>query len=177
MKTTKYLIATIAAAFALTLAARADDVSAKITDTHVCCGGCVKSVAKIIATVPGATGSASEDDSTISLSGPDTATVQKAADALVAAGFYGKSSNPDIKIVADTGATGAKVQTLKVEGVHICCGHCVKDINEALTAVPGVTGNDAAKGATSFTVTGNFTDKDVLDALQKIGLTGKVAKD
>jgi len=177
MKTTKYLIATIVAAFALTLAARADDVSAKITDTHVCCGGCVKSVAKIIATVPGATGSASEDDSTISLSGPDTATVQKAADALVAAGFYGKSSNPDIKIVADTGATGAKVQTLKVEGVHICCGHCVKDINEALTAVPGVTGNDAAKGATSFTVTGNFTDKDVLDALQKIGLTGKVAKD
>jgi mercuric ion binding protein len=177
MKTTKYLIATFVAAFALTLAAQADAVSTKITDTHVCCGGCVKAVAAIIATVPGATGAASDDDSTISISGPDAATVQKVADALVAAGFYGKSSNPDIKIVSDTGATGAKVQSLKIEDVHVCCGHCVKAINEALSGVPGVTGNTAAKGATSYTVTGDFTDKDVFDALQKAGLTGKVAKD
>jgi copper chaperone CopZ len=177
MKTTKYLFASIAAALALTLAARADDVSAKITDTHICCGSCVKAVAKIIATVPGVTGSADEDDSSISLSAPDTATVQKAVDALVTAGFYGKSSNPDIKIVSDTGATGAKVQTLKIENAHVCCGKCVKAINDALGDVPGVTGNTVTKGASTFTVTGNFTDKDVTDALQKIGLTGKIAKD
>ncbi|MDR3459150.1 MAG: heavy-metal-associated domain-containing protein [Verrucomicrobiae bacterium] len=172
----KYFIASLVAAVALSLSASAADVSTKITDSHVCCGSCVKAVAKIIATVPGVTGAADQDSSTISLTGPDTATVQKATDALVASGFYGKSSNPDIKISADTGAKGEKVKSLKIEGVHICCGHCVKDINEALNAVPGVTGNDAAKGAKSFTVTGDFTDKDVMDALQKAGLTGKVAK-
>ena len=171
----KYFIASVAAV-ALTLSVQAADVSAKITDTHVCCGSCVKAVAKILATVPGVTGAADQDTDSISLTGPDTATVQKATDALVAAGFYGKSSNPDIKIVSDTGAKGEKVKSLKIEDVHLCCPKCVKAVNEVLAGVPGVTGNDAAKGATSFTVTGDFNDKDVFDGLQKAGLTGKEAK-
>jgi copper chaperone CopZ len=176
MKTTKFLIASLVAAIALGLSAQAADVTTKITDTHICCGSCVKAVAKVLATVPGATGSASEDDSSISITGPDNATVQKATDALVAAGFYGKSSNPDIKIVSDTGAKDEKVTSLKIESTHICCGKCVKSINDTVGAVPGVTGTDAAKGMTSFTVKGDFNEKAVVDALQKEGLTGKVAK-
>jgi hypothetical protein len=45
-----------------------------------------------------------------------------------------------------------------------------------LKAVPGVTGNDAAKGVSVFTVTGDFVDSDVFAALQKAGLTGKVGQ-
>ena len=41
------------------------------------------------------------------------------------------------------------------------------------TGVSGVTGDTAAKGAESFTVTGDFNDADVFAALQKAGLTGK----
>ena len=65
------------------------------------------------------------------------------------------------------------VQSIKIENVHLCCGKCVKAVNEVLATVPGVTGNTAAKGATSFEVTGNFNDKAVFDALQKAGLTGQ----
>ena len=91
----------------------------------------------------------------------------------MAAGFYGTSSDPSIKINSDTGAKGAKMQSLKIDNVHLCCPKCVKGMNEALSSVPGVTGNDATKGAKTVTVTGDFNDKDVFDALQKAGFTGK----
>ncbi len=158
---------------ALTLTARAADVTVTITDVHICCQSCVKGVAKAVADVSGLTAKADEDASTVTLTGPDTATVQKGADALVAAGFFGKSSDASVKISADTGAKNQTVQSIKIEGLHLCCGKCVKAVNDVLGTVPGVTGNTAAKGAKSFEVTGNFNDKAVFDALQKAGLTGK----
>src|SRR5208282_4976943 len=144
-----------------------------ITDVHLCCQSCVKGVAKAVADVKGLTAKADQDAGTVTLTGPDTATIQKGADALVAAGFFGKSSDASIKINADTGAKNQTVPSIKIKGVHLCCGKCVKDVNQALGNVPGVTGNTAAKGAKSFEVTGNFNDKDVFDALQKAGLTGQ----
>ena len=71
------------------------------------------------------------------------------------------------------GAKNQKVQSIKVEGLHLCCGKCVTAVNYVLGNVPGVTGNTAAKGAKSFEITGNFNDKDVFDAFQKAGLTGQ----
>jgi copper chaperone CopZ len=121
---------------------------------------------------------ADQEEETVTLTGQDAATVQKAADALVKAGFFGKSSNADIKISADTGAKGEKVQTLDVSDVHLCCGKCVKTVNDALNAVPGVKGTSGvAKNAKTFQVTGNFKDSDVFAALHKVGLTGKAGAD
>jgi copper chaperone CopZ len=172
----KYLIASIATAFALSLSIQAADVSAKLTDVHLCCQSCVKGVSNAVAKVSGVTAMADMDEGTVSLTGPDTASVQKAADALVAAGYFGKSSNPDIKIVSDTGAKGEKMQSLQVAGVHLCCGKCVKSVNTALESVPGVKANTATKGAKSFEVTGDFNDREVFAALQKTGLTGHAGK-
>lgn len=158
---------------ALAISARAAEVTVTITDVHLCCQSCVKGVAKAVADVGGLTATADQDAGTVTLTGPDTATVQKGADALVAAGFFGKCSEATIKLNAETGAKNQKVQSIKIEGVHLCCGKCVKAVNEVLGTVPGVTGNTAAKGANSFEVTGDFNDKDVFDALQKAGLTGR----
>jgi copper chaperone CopZ len=155
------------------MAAKAADVTVTITDVHICCQSCVKGVAKAVADVKGLTAKADQDAGTVTLTGPDTATVQKGTDALVAAGFFGKSSDPAIKLSTETGAKNQKVQSIKIEGLHLCCGKCVTAVNNALGTVPGVTGNTAAKGAASFEVTGNFNDKDVFDALQKAGLTGQ----
>jgi copper chaperone CopZ len=163
-------------AFALTQVAHAADVSVNITDVHLCCGSCLKAVTNAVSGINGINATADKESRVVEITGPDTATVQKAADALVAAGFFGTSSNPDIKINSDTGAKGVKVQSLKVDDVHLCCPKCVKAVNAALKDVPGVTGNTAAKGAKEFIVTGDFTDSDVFAALQKIGLTGKVGQ-
>ena len=164
------------AILALTLAAAQADTSVKLTDVHLCCQSCVKGVDKAVAKVSGVKATSDMDDKTVSLTGPDSATVQKAVDALVAAGYYGKSSDAAIKVSDETGAKDEKVKSLKVEDTHLCCGSCVKAVNKALGSVSGVTGTDAAKGATSFTISGDFNEKDAMAALQKAGLTGHVAQ-
>jgi copper chaperone CopZ len=172
----KNLVVSAIVTLAFTLTTQAGEVSAKLTDVHLCCPSCVKGVKKAVDSVQGATATANQDEGTVTLTGPDVATVQKAADALVAAGYFGKSSDPAVKLNGETGAKGKNVKSLEVENVHLCCGKCVKAVNTALGDVKGVTGNTAAKGATSFTVTGDFNDKEVFTALQKNGLTGHAGK-
>jgi len=163
-------------ASALALSAQAADVSTKISDVHLCCQSCVKGVEKAVANVNGVTATVDKDAGTVTLTGPDAASVQKAAAALVAAGYFGKSSEAGIKMAADTGAKGKKVQTLKLEGVHLCCGKCVTAVDKAVKSVSGVKEHTAVKNAKSFEVTGDFNDQEVVDALHNAGLTGKVAK-
>src|ERR1051325_4297436 len=173
MKTT---LVSIIAAFALVLSARSAEVTAKLSAVHLCCQSCVKGVQAAVGKVQGASAAVDKDERTVSLTGPDTATVQKAADALVAAGYYGKSGDASVKMAADTGAKGKKVQTLKLEGVHLCCGKCVTAVDKAVKSVSGVKEHTAVKNAKSFEVTGDFNDQEVVDALHNAGLTGKVAK-
>ena len=172
----KKALVTVAIALALSLSARPAEVSTKISDVHLCCQACVKGVKKAVVDIKDVKADVDQDAETVTFTGADKAAVQKAADALVAAGYFGKSSDASIKIAAATGAKGKKVQTLKLEGVHLCCGKCVSTVDEALKSVPGVKEQTAKKNAPAFEVTGDFNDKDVVDALQKAGLTGKVAK-
>ena len=170
----KAIFTSLIAAVALTFSARAADTTTKISNVHICCDSCVKAIQKAVAPVKGVTAEVNKDEETISLTGPNHAAVQKAADALVAAGYFGKSSDPSIKMDATTGAKGKQVQSLKIKDVHLCCGKCVKAVNTALESVPGVKANTAKKDAKSFEVTGDFNDQQVFDALQKAGVTGKV---
>src|SRR5438477_8837281 len=91
-------------------AARAE-TSTKISDVHLCCQSCVKGVQKAVADVPDVTATVDKDAGTVTLTGPDKGSVQKAANALVAAGYFGKSSDTGIRMAHDTGAKGKKVET------------------------------------------------------------------
>jgi copper chaperone CopZ len=166
-----FILASILATLAWSL--QAADTSVKLSQVHLCCGGCLKAVEKAVSTVPGASVVSDKDAGTVSITAPDQATAQKAVDALVGAGYFGKSSNQDIKVKDKSGAKKGKLQTLKVTGVHLCCGHCVSSVNDALSKVSGVKANTAAKGADSFDVTGDFKAKDVFKALNKAGFAGK----
>lgn len=157
-------------------AALAADVSVQLSNVHLCCGSCVKGVNSVIATVSGAQATANKDDGTVSITAADTATVQKAVDALVAAGYFGVSNNPAIKVDAGPGAKDATVKSLTITQVHLCCPKCVTTVNRALGNVSGVTGNTAAKGVESFVVTGDFNAKAVIEALREEGLSGKAAE-
>lgn len=166
---------TLAAAFALLLPASAADVSVKLSNVHICCKSCVTGAEKAVSSVTGAKANVSLDDETVTITAADKATLQKAADALVAAGFFGKSSDPAIKLSANTGAKGAKTKSVTITGMHLCCDKCVKAVDQIVKSVPGATGQTAKKNAPSFQVTGDFNDKDLMDAFQKAGLTGKVS--
>jgi copper chaperone CopZ len=157
---------------ALAWSAQAADSNVKLSNVHLCCASCVKGVEKAVGTVPGATVQTDKDAGTVSITAPNQATEQKAVDALVAAGYFGTSSDPAIKVGGKSGAKKGKIQTVTVKGVHLCCGKCVTAVNDALAKVPGVKGNTAAKGADSFDVTGDFKAKAVFAALNKAGLSG-----
>ena len=161
---------------ALVTSTPAADASAKLTDVHLCCKGCVTGAEKAVGEVDGAKAEVDQDAGTVTLSAPDAATLRKAEDALVKAGYFGKSSDSSLSLDSSTGAKGDKVQSLRVEGVHLCCGKCVKAVDRAVKAVPGAKEHTATKGAKVFEVTGDFNDQEFFTALQKEGLTGKVAK-
>jgi copper chaperone CopZ len=171
----KNILACVLIASAMTLSVHAE-TTAKITEVHLCCPSCVKGVEKAVADVKDVTVAVDKDTETVTLTGPDKAAVQKGANALMAAGYFGKSSDTDIKMASHTGAKDKKVETLKLEGVHLCCGKCVTAVDKAVKSVAGVKAHTATKNAESFEVTGDFNDKQVFQALQKAGLTGKVAR-
>ena len=110
----------------------------------------------------------------VELTDTDAGRLAERADALVAAGYYGKSENSNIKIAADAGAKGTKVPSLKLEGVHLCCNQCVSAVDKAVKSVAGVKEHTATRNASSFEVKGDFEDKAVIQALHDAGLAAKV---
>jgi periplasmic mercuric ion binding protein len=167
------MFTSVVIALVLGYSVQAADVSTKISNVHLCCKACVNGVEKAVGAVSGATATVDKDAGTVELSAPDNATLQKAANAIVGAGYFGTSSNSKIKLEDNNGAKGKKVESLQVNGVHLCCGKCVKAVDAALKSVPGVESHTAVKDAESFEVKGNFNDAEVFAALQKTGLTGK----
>lgn len=160
------------AILALALTVRAES-TVKLSGVHLCCKSCVTGVNKAIGKVSGATAAVDADAETVAITAADTATTQRAVDALVAAGYFGKSDNPAVKVADNSGAKDAKVSSLIVNEVHLCCGKCVTAVARAVETVPGVTSHTAVKGVKAFEVKGDFSPKAVFAAIQAAGLTGK----
>jgi mercuric ion binding protein len=171
----KSSILTLIATAALATIARAE-TTVKLSDVHMCCKSCVTGAEKAVAKSKGVTIAVDKDAGTVTLTGADKATVQGGVDALVAAGYYGKSDSADISPKDASGAKDGKVTSLMVNDVHLCCGKCVTAVQKALGKVKGVTGNTAEKNAKTFEVTGDFNPKEVFAAIQAAGLTGKAGK-
>ena len=144
-----------------------------LTDVHNCCKSCTTGIKKAVATVPGVT--AEIDKSTVVLSGGSDADLQKAVDAITAAGYTGASDKADVKVPVAT-APDEQAKSMTVSGVHLCCGKCVKAVDQTVKSVAGVKADTAAKGAKSFQVTGDFNEKAVMEALAKAGFNGTVTK-
>ena len=170
-----YLLAPLFLLAGLSSAAVAADTNVTLSNVHLCCGKCITGAEAALKPVTGAKADISAPDKTITITAPDKATAQKAVDALVAAGYFGKSSDDSVKLDASTGATEEKVKTLEVSGVHLCCGSCVTAVNAVADKVPGITGKTIKPNAKTISFTGDFSSKAFFDELQKAGLTGKVA--
>ena len=162
-----------ALSFAASAAASASGYTVTVSDVHLCCNSCVKDADKAVAEVAGASALAVKASRTITITAADRATAQKAVDALVAAGYYGRSSDPAIKVAA-TSIPNGNLKSLKVSGVHLCCKRCVSDLNKAVAKIKGVSGTTAVKDAESFEITGDFNARDVIDALHQAGFSAQV---
>jgi copper chaperone CopZ len=160
----KSTLLTLSAFLALGLIARAES-TVTLNNIHNCCASCEKGITKAVTSVKGATVTATKTSATITAKNKGDA--DKAVDALLKAGFYGEGAP------AQT-APDKKVTSATVSGTHLCCGKCIKGIDEAVKNTPGATSHDATKGAKSFKVTGDFNLKDLVAALNKAGYAGKV---
>lgn len=174
MKITRFLT-TFAATLAFTTIVHAES-KVTLSGVHLCCKACVTGVEKALTKAGGVTSNIDAKAGTVELTAADKAGVQKAADALVAAGYFGKSSDAAVSLKDTSGAKDAKVTSLTVNNVHLCCGKCVTAVDKAVKSVAGVSGHTAEKGSKSFTVSGDFNAKAVFAALQDAGLTGKAGK-
>ena len=161
----KNTLLTLSAILSLGIAAQAADTTVTLTNIHNCCGSCEKGITKAITSVDGATVAVSKTSATITAK--NKATADKAVEALLAAGYFGEGA-PAQKI------EDKKVKSATISGTHLCCGKCVKGIDEVVKNTAGATGHTATKNASSFTVNGDFNLKDLVAALNKAGYNGKV---
>jgi copper chaperone CopZ len=170
----KNLFALLVVVCAMTVSTTfAADYTVTLSDVHMCCGNCVKGVDAALTSVTGAKGVGSQEKTNIVITAPDQATAQKAVNALVMAGYFGKSSDAAIKVDAPSNAPAGSVKTMSVSGVHLCCGKCVTAVKDVVAKVNGAkAGDDLKQKATSFTVTGDYNAANLFAELNKAGLAG-----
>ncbi len=151
-----------------------NEIKVKMTGVHLCCQGCVNAVDTALMSVEGINSRCDMENGSVSLTASDAIAAQKALDALAAAGFYGSADNNQLAMKAVSDIPPGKVKSLKVSGIHNCCGPCCAAIKEAITTVPGVTDDTAKPRATSFEVTGNFNAASLVKALNAAGFSARV---
>jgi mercuric ion binding protein len=133
------------------------EIKVKVTGVHLCCQGCVDAVGAAVA-----------------LTARDDAAAQKALDAIAAAGFYGRTDNEQLTMKAVSSIPLGRFKSLKVSGIHNCCGLCCEAIKEAIATVDGVAGDTATPRATTFQVTGDFHAGTLVKALNAAGFSAQV---
>src|SRR3954465_10755285 len=89
----------LVAALGLLLVARAATAETKVTisDTHLCCGQCLKAVDSTLKDMAGVKFKSDQGAKTIEITADNDEAAQKAIDALANAGFYGKLNNDKLK--------------------------------------------------------------------------------
>ncbi|MEW6304330.1 MAG: hypothetical protein AB1705_12705 [Verrucomicrobiota bacterium] len=171
----KLLLLVLASGLCLVPRAQAE-TTVKLSNVHLCCNACVKGVERSVAKLTEVTAEIDKDGGTVTFKAANDGAAQKAVTAMAAAGYHGKADNTKFAMKDDSGAKDEKVASLKITNIHMCCKACVRGLNKALSKVDGVTGNDAVEKVDSFTATGNFNAKALVQALHDAGFHGKVGK-
>ena len=170
----RLILSSVALALCLASVTKAE-TKVTVSETHRCCGQCLRGVEAALKDVAGVQHKSSQSDKTIELTAENDEAAQKAIDALAAAGFYGKLNNDKLKF-KPVSADGAAAQKIELTGIHNCCGACTNAIKKAVTGVSGVSGTNIKNRDTTFAVEGSFKPDDVVKALLDAGFYVQVKK-
>jgi len=166
----KTLFASLTAALLVASAGIAQaETNVKLTQMHICCGGCTKAIVAATKDLPGAKVTVDQDNEEVSIAAESKAAAQKAVDAILAAGYHAKVESGDVTIADDSGAKPGNVKRLEVSGVHNCCGACTVAIKGAIKTVPGYAADTCKPKQKSFVVEGDFDAQAVVKALNEAG--------
>lgn len=149
------------------------ETTVELKGVHLCCDACVEGVGVVLKGVEGVKFQCDMGNRTVTIMGDDDA-VQKALDAVAAAGYYGDTGNERLAMKAQSDVPQGKIKRLKVSGIHNCCWPCCEAIKGAVKTVAGVTGDTATSEATAFEVTGDFDAAALVKALNAAGFSAQV---
>lgn len=168
---------TLLSVLALTASLRAE-TTLTMTGVHNCCGSCAKGITKAGSIGEGVTIDVPEKSTTVTITSKKKGDAMKAAEAIIAAGYFGKieGGEPSKSASKSTASTKpeAKMTKATVSGVHLCCKKCETAAANAVKTVPGITKSDIVAKATSFTVEGEFTKSELTAALNDAGFAGDI---
>ena len=150
------------------------EIKVELTGVHLCCQGCVNAVDAALRNVEGVNSHCDMENGTVTFTAGDAAAAREALDSLAAAGFYGSTDNQNLAMKPVGNVPQGKVNSLRVSGIHNCCGPCCDAIKGAIATVDGVTGDTAEPRATTFEVTGDFHAAALVKALNDAGFSAQV---
>jgi len=149
-----------------------------MTGVHNCCGSCAKGITKAGSIGEGVTIDVPDKSTTVTITSKKKGDAMKAAEAIIAAGYFGKieGGEPSKSASKSTASTKpeAKMTKATVSGVHLCCKKCEVAAADAVKTVSGITKSDIVAKATSFTVEGEFTKSELATALNDAGFAGDI---
>lgn len=165
---------TLLSLFALAAVARAE-TTITMTGLHNCCGSCAKGIIKAGTSVgKDVTVDLPEKSTTATITTKKKGDAMKAAEAIIAAGYYGKVEGAETAAAPASSTPEAKMTKATVSGVHLCCKKCETAAAKAVATVSGITKHDIVSKATSFTVEGEFTKSELAAALNAAGFAGDI---
>ena len=155
-------------------AASAAETTVKLTNMHICCGGCTKAIVAATKDLAGAKVEVDQDNEEVTIKAESKEAAQGAVDAILAAGYHAKTDSTDVTIADDSGAKAGNVTRLELTGIHNCCGACTIAIKDAMKAVPGYQADTCKPKQSSFVVEGDFDAQALVKALNDVGFHAKV---
>ncbi|MBL9083178.1 MAG: hypothetical protein JNK76_15290 [Planctomycetales bacterium] len=170
----RFFAALLAACLGLVAAEAQAETKVKLTQMHICCGGCTKAIVNATKDLTDSKTTVDQDNEEVSITADSPAAAQKAVDAILAAGYHAKVAEGDVTISPSDVGVG-KTNRVTVSGAHNCCGACTVSIKEAIKGVDGVQADTCKPKQTSFVVEGNnFDAKALAKALNEAGFHVKV---
>jgi hypothetical protein len=169
---------TLLSVLALTASASAE-TTLTMTGVHNCCGSCARGITKAGSIGEGVTIDVPEKSTTVTITSKKKGDAMKAAEAIIAAGYFGKieGGEPASKSTSKPATAAkpeAKMTKATVSGVHLCCKKCEVAAANAVKTVSGIKKSDIVAKATSFTVEGEFTKSELASALNAAGFAGDI---
>jgi hypothetical protein len=167
---------TLLSVFAIAASARGE-TTLVMTGVHNCCKSCTNGIIKAASSLSDVT--VTPEGKTVTIVSKKKGDAKKAAEAIIAAGYYGKiegeeSAPKSAAKPAFSAKPEAKMTKATVSGVHLCCKKCEVAAADAVKTVAGITKSDIVAKATSFTVEGEFTKSELASALNAAGFAGDI---
>lgn len=165
------------AGMVVVLVAATSQAQVEVSDIHLCCGACVKSIGAALGDIDGVSGASCDRDAKkVTFNASDEKALKAGLAALSKAGFYGKAIMANRELIFPTHKVekGAKKDEIVFYGVHLCCGGCVKAVGAALKDLGDPACDREAK---TVTLTGDgISVAKALATLNKAGFNGSLKK-